>query len=48
MKRDPMENLELFKAYPAALVKLMRAGTALNWKDRPTPMEFGREFAALL
>lgn len=48
MKRDPMENLDRFKSYPAALVKLMRAGTALNWKDRPTPLEFGREFAALL
>lgn len=48
MKRDPMEDDSRFADYPAALVKLMRAATAMNWKDRPTPLEFGREFAALL
>ena len=48
MRRDPMEDAERFRAYPAALVKLLRAGTAMNWKDRPTPLEFGRAFAGLL
>jgi serine/threonine-protein kinase len=48
MRRDPMENDEPFRAYPAALVKLLRAATARDWKDRPTPLEFGKLFAALL
>ncbi|MCB9593383.1 MAG: serine/threonine protein kinase [Sandaracinaceae bacterium] len=48
MNEDPMADLEPFRAYPAALVKLMRAATATDWKDRPTPLEFGREFAELL
>jgi len=48
MRRDPMEDAERFREYPAALVKLLRAGTAMNWKDRPTPLEFGRAFAGLL
>ncbi len=47
MRMDPLENAEL-GGYPAALVKLMRAATALEWKDRPTPLEFGREFEAAL
>ena len=33
MQQDPMENLEKFKMYPAAIVKLMKAGTAQEWKD---------------
>jgi len=47
MRMDPMENAQL-AGYPAALVKLMRAATSLEWKDRPTPLEFGREFEAAL
>ena len=43
MRMDPLENAQL-AGYPAALVKLMRAATSLEWKDRPTPLEFGREF----
>jgi serine/threonine-protein kinase len=48
MRKDPMENLEPFKVYPAALIKLFRAATAHNWRDRPTPLEFGRAFVAAL
>ncbi|MEM9070515.1 MAG: hypothetical protein AAGE52_18565, partial [Myxococcota bacterium] len=48
MRRDPMEDESLFRAYPAALTKLMRAATARNWRDRPTPLEFGREFAEVM
>ena len=48
MQQDPMEDLEPFRAYPAAPVKLLRAATAMHVKDRPTPLELGREFAALL
>ena len=47
MRMDPLENAQL-GGYPAALVKLMRAATALDWKDRPTPLEFGREFVDAL
>ncbi len=48
MQRDPMEDVERFRAYPAALVKLMRAATARDWRDRPTPLEFGRAFVECL
>lgn len=48
MQRDPMENLDPFRAYPTGLVKLLRTATAMDWKDRPTPLEFGRAFAELL
>lgn len=48
MKRQPLEDLRLLKGYPAELVKLMRAATALDPKDRPRPMEFGRAFEACL
>ncbi len=48
MQREPMEDLEPFRAYPAALVKLLRAATAMDVRDRPTPLEFGRAFEALL
>lgn len=47
MREDPLENADL-SSYPAALVKLMRAATAREWKDRPTPLEFGRAFAELI
>jgi len=43
MRMDPLENAQL-SGYPAPQVKLMRTATALEWKDRPTPLEFGREF----
>lgn len=48
MRQDPMEDPSRFAGYPAALVKLLRAATAREWKDRPTPLEFGREFTTLL
>jgi serine/threonine-protein kinase len=48
MRQDPMEDASRFSGYPAELVKLLRAATARDWKDRPTPREFGRAFAALL
>jgi len=46
MRQDPLENIEPIRDYPAPLVKLMRAATAMDWKDRPTPLEFGAEFVA--
>ena len=48
MRRDPFEDLERLRGYPAAVAKLMRAATALDAADRPWPLEFGREFAAAL
>jgi serine/threonine-protein kinase len=48
LRRDPMEDPERFRAYPAALVKLLRAATAREWRDRPTPLELGREFVACI
>jgi hypothetical protein len=48
MQRDPMEDAERFRCYPATLVKLLREATARNWKDRPTPLEFGRAFVAAI
>ncbi len=48
MRRDPFEDAERLRPYPAAIAKLLRAATAREPKDRPGPMEFGREFAAAL
>jgi serine/threonine-protein kinase len=48
MTRDPFEDAERLKTYPATLARLMRAATAREWKDRPTPIELGREFAVSL
>lgn len=48
MQRDPFEDAERLRDYPAALVKLMRAATARDHRDRPTPLELGRAFVALI
>jgi len=45
MRRDPLEDPERLRAFPAAIAKLLRAATAKEPRDRPTPTEFGREFA---
>src|SRR6185436_14880032 len=44
MRRDPLEDAERLRTYPAAMAKLLRAATAIDAKDRPSPTEFGREF----
>lgn len=46
MRRDPFESAERLESYPPAIAKLLREATALNPADRPTPLEFGRAFAA--
>ena len=38
MKRDPFEEPERLKTYPAAIAKLLRAATAREPKDRPSPL----------
>jgi serine/threonine-protein kinase len=48
MKRDPFEDAKRLETYPATITKLLRAATALDPKDRPSPVEFGRDFAAAL
>jgi serine/threonine-protein kinase len=48
MKRDPFEETERLRTYPAAVAKLLRAATAREPKDRPSPIEFGKEFVAAL
>ena len=48
MRRDPFEDAERLRAYPTLVAKLLRAATAKEPKDRPSPIEFGKEFAAAL
>ncbi len=48
MKRDPFEDPARLESYPAAIARLLRAATARAVEDRPSPLEFGREFAASL
>ncbi|HEY0469095.1 MAG TPA: serine/threonine-protein kinase, partial [Polyangiaceae bacterium] len=46
MRRDPFEDAERLRAFPAAVAKLLRAATLLEPGHRPTPLEFGKEFAS--
>jgi serine/threonine-protein kinase len=48
MRRDPFEDAERLRPYPAAVAKLLRAATARSPGDRPSPVEFGRAFVAAL
>ena len=48
MRKDPFEDPERLRGWPIAVAKLLRAATAMQVKDRPGPIEFGREFAASL
>ncbi|MDB4938752.1 MAG: Serine/threonine protein kinase, partial [Labilithrix sp.] len=48
MRRDAFEDAERLRPYPAAIAKLLRAATAREPADRPSPTEFGREFTAAL
>ncbi|HEY8430384.1 MAG TPA: serine/threonine-protein kinase, partial [Sandaracinaceae bacterium] len=48
MTRDPFEDRSRLDGFPAAIAKLLRAATALDYKDRPYPLELGREFAAAI
>jgi serine/threonine-protein kinase len=45
MTRDPFEDAERLKTFPASMAKLLRAATATKPGDRPWPLEFGRAFA---
>ena len=48
MRRDPFEDAARLHGFPFAAAKLLRAATVLEPGDRPSPLEFGREFAAAL
>ncbi len=48
MRRDPFEDPERLREFPSGIAKLFRAATALAPGDRPTPLEFGREFVKAL
>ncbi|APR78686.1 Serine/threonine protein kinase [Minicystis rosea] len=48
MRRDPFEDAERLRGFPAGIAKLLRAATARDPVDRPWPLDFGREFAASL
>ena len=48
MQRDPFEDTERIRPFPAAMAKLLRAATTQDPRDRPSPIEFGREFAGAL
>lgn len=48
MRRDPFEDPERLRGFPAGVAKVLRAATALDPRDRPWPLELGREFAAAL
>jgi serine/threonine-protein kinase len=46
VQREPLEDAERLRSFPAAIAKLLRSATARKASHRPTPLEFGREFAA--
>jgi serine/threonine-protein kinase len=48
MRRDPFEDAERLKPFPAGIARVLRAATLHDPKDRPWPLELGREFAAAL
>ncbi len=48
MRRDPLEDASRLHPFPARIARLLRAATLRDPAHRPTPLEFGREFAAAL
>jgi eukaryotic-like serine/threonine-protein kinase len=48
MRRDPFEDPRRLAQWPAAMAKVLRAATAMNPADRPSPLEFGRAYVAAL
>jgi serine/threonine-protein kinase len=48
MRRDPFEEVARLRAYPAGVARILRAATMKEPNERPSPLEFGREFAAAL
>jgi serine/threonine-protein kinase len=46
MRRDPFEDPSRLNDFPPEVAKLLRSATAMEPRDRPMPLEFGRLFAA--
>jgi serine/threonine-protein kinase len=46
MRKDPFEDPGRLRDFPPGVAKLLRAATATEPRDRPTPLELGRLFAA--
>ena len=46
MRRDPFEDPGRLNDFPPEVAKLLRSATAMEPRDRPMPLEFGRLFAA--
>jgi serine/threonine-protein kinase len=48
IRRDPFDDVERLRGFPAAVTRLLRAATARDPLARPSPLEFSREFTAAL
>jgi serine/threonine protein kinase len=48
MRRDPFEDVSRLRAYPVGIARILRGATMKEPNERPSPLEFGREFAAAL
>lgn len=48
LRKDPFEDPARLRGFPAPVAKLLRAATARSPNDRPTLMQFGREFLTLV
>ncbi|MBK8256167.1 MAG: serine/threonine protein kinase [Polyangiaceae bacterium] len=48
MRRDPFEDGDRLRGFPAAVARLLRAATLRDPTHRPYPMEFAREWSAAL
>ena len=48
MQKDPFEDAERLRPFPAAIAKLLRQAVAHAPGDRPTPLEFVRDFSAAI
>jgi serine/threonine-protein kinase len=46
MRRDPFDDPERLRGYPASIARLLRAATAKEAGARPSPLEFARDFVA--
>jgi hypothetical protein len=48
MRQDPLADADRLRSFPAAVARILRAATAMDPRDRPSPIEFGKAFAAAL
>ena len=48
MRRDPFEDADRLRPFPAGIARILHAATLRDPRHRPSPQEFGREFVAAL